>query len=120
MKYFRPEEDPGARLPPNFISGFLEVRLYHLNPYGPTTPVPIPRESDADNDKQRTGSQLMSIDWYSFFLLRMLSSLPVYVECIFERAVIRQTIEYLPSHVYSVVSNRKANLFFIMYFFHSF
>ncbi|KAG2418764.1 NADH-ubiquinone oxidoreductase 14.8 kDa subunit [Aspergillus terreus] len=26
MKYFRPEEDPGARLPPNFISGFLEGR----------------------------------------------------------------------------------------------
>ncbi|OXV08204.1 hypothetical protein Egran_04034 [Elaphomyces granulatus] len=25
MKYFRPEEDPSARLPPNFISGFLEV-----------------------------------------------------------------------------------------------
>ncbi|KAN0073483.1 hypothetical protein V8E54_008703 [Elaphomyces granulatus] len=25
MKYFRPEEDPNARLPPNFISGFLEV-----------------------------------------------------------------------------------------------
>merc|ERR1712113_534896 len=24
MKYFRPEEDPGARLPPNFITGFLE------------------------------------------------------------------------------------------------
>lgn len=26
MKYFRPEEDPGARLPPNFITGFLEGR----------------------------------------------------------------------------------------------
>ncbi|GIK06457.1 hypothetical protein Aspvir_002107 [Aspergillus viridinutans] len=26
MKYFRPEEEPGARLPPNFISGFLEGR----------------------------------------------------------------------------------------------
>jgi NADH dehydrogenase (ubiquinone) 1 alpha subcomplex subunit 6 len=26
MKYFRPEEDPGARLPPNFVSGFLEGR----------------------------------------------------------------------------------------------
>ncbi|RAL07082.1 putative NADH-ubiquinone oxidoreductase B14 subunit [Aspergillus homomorphus CBS 101889] len=26
LKYFRPEEDPGARLPPNFISGFLEGR----------------------------------------------------------------------------------------------
>lgn len=26
MKYFRPEEDPTARLPPNFISGFLEGR----------------------------------------------------------------------------------------------
>ncbi|KAL1992890.1 hypothetical protein VTN49DRAFT_3646 [Thermomyces lanuginosus] len=26
MKYFRPEEDPKARLPPNFISGFLEGR----------------------------------------------------------------------------------------------
>ena len=32
MKYFRPEEDPGARLPPNFITGFLEGRnwLFHL------------------------------------------------------------------------------------------
>lgn len=26
MKYFRPEEDPGARLPGNFVSGFLEGR----------------------------------------------------------------------------------------------
>ncbi|OQD78317.1 hypothetical protein PENDEC_c001G00437 [Penicillium decumbens] len=26
MKYFRPEEDPGARLPRNFVSGFLEGR----------------------------------------------------------------------------------------------
>lgn len=26
MKYFRPEEEPGARLPQNFISGFLEGR----------------------------------------------------------------------------------------------
>lgn len=26
MKYFRPEEDPGAKLPPNFITGFLEGR----------------------------------------------------------------------------------------------
>lgn len=26
MKYFRPEEDPGARLPKNFVSGFLEGR----------------------------------------------------------------------------------------------
>lgn len=26
MKYFRPEEDPRARLPRNFISGFLEGR----------------------------------------------------------------------------------------------
>lgn len=26
MKYFRKEEDPTARLPNNFISGFLEVR----------------------------------------------------------------------------------------------
>ncbi|ODM20404.1 NADH-ubiquinone oxidoreductase 14.8 kDa subunit [Aspergillus cristatus] len=26
MKYFRPEESPGARLPPNFVSGFLEGR----------------------------------------------------------------------------------------------
>lgn len=26
MKYFRPEEDPTARLPRNFISGFLEGR----------------------------------------------------------------------------------------------
>lgn len=25
MKYFRPEEDPKAKLPRNFISGFLEV-----------------------------------------------------------------------------------------------
>jgi hypothetical protein len=25
MKYFRAEEDPTARLPKNFISGFLEV-----------------------------------------------------------------------------------------------
>lgn len=25
MKYFRVEEDPKARLPQNFISGFLEV-----------------------------------------------------------------------------------------------
>jgi len=26
MKYFRVEEDQNARLPKNFISGFLEVR----------------------------------------------------------------------------------------------
>lgn len=26
MKYFRADEDPNARLPKNFISGFLEVR----------------------------------------------------------------------------------------------
>ncbi|KAJ5921488.1 NADH dehydrogenase (complex I) alpha subcomplex subunit 6 [Penicillium verhagenii] len=26
MKYFRAEEDPGARLPRNFVSGFLEGR----------------------------------------------------------------------------------------------
>jgi hypothetical protein len=26
MKFFREEEDPNARLPKNFISGFLEVR----------------------------------------------------------------------------------------------
>lgn len=25
MKYFRPEEDPSARLPKNFMSGFLQV-----------------------------------------------------------------------------------------------
>jgi NADH dehydrogenase (ubiquinone) 1 alpha subcomplex subunit 6 len=27
LKYFRAEEDPKARLPANFINGFLEVRL---------------------------------------------------------------------------------------------
>ena len=27
MKYFRAEEDPKGKLPQNFISGFLEVRL---------------------------------------------------------------------------------------------
>lgn len=27
LKYFRAEEDPKARLPSNFINGFLEVRL---------------------------------------------------------------------------------------------
>lgn len=27
MKYFRVEEDENARLPKNFISGFLEVRF---------------------------------------------------------------------------------------------
>lgn len=27
MKYFRAEEDPKARLPSNFINGFLEVRI---------------------------------------------------------------------------------------------
>ena len=26
LKYFRAEEDPKARLPTNFIDGFLEVR----------------------------------------------------------------------------------------------
>ncbi|PGH03906.1 hypothetical protein AJ80_08608 [Polytolypa hystricis UAMH7299] len=26
MKYFRPEEDPKARLPKNFMSGFMEGR----------------------------------------------------------------------------------------------
>jgi NADH dehydrogenase (ubiquinone) 1 alpha subcomplex subunit 6 len=26
LKYFRAEEDPKARLPHNFINGFLEVR----------------------------------------------------------------------------------------------
>lgn len=26
LKYFRPEEDPGAKLPQNFMTGFLEVR----------------------------------------------------------------------------------------------
>lgn len=30
LKYFRAEEDPKARLPANFINGFLEVRLYLL------------------------------------------------------------------------------------------
>lgn len=28
MKYFRKEEDPTARLPKNFMSGFLEVRMF--------------------------------------------------------------------------------------------
>jgi hypothetical protein len=28
MKYFRAEEEPAARLPPNFITGFLEVSSY--------------------------------------------------------------------------------------------
>jgi hypothetical protein len=28
LKYFRTEEDPKARLPNNFINGFLEVRTY--------------------------------------------------------------------------------------------
>ena len=27
LKYFRAEEDPNARLPQNFMSGFLEVLL---------------------------------------------------------------------------------------------
>ena len=27
MKYFRSDEDENARLPKNFISGFLEVRV---------------------------------------------------------------------------------------------
>lgn len=29
MKYFRKEEDPTAQLPKNFISGFLEVRVWN-------------------------------------------------------------------------------------------
>jgi len=28
LKYFRTEEDPQARLPANFIEGFLQVRLH--------------------------------------------------------------------------------------------
>jgi hypothetical protein len=35
LKYFRAEEDPKARLQPNFISGFLEVSVIsitHLTP----------------------------------------------------------------------------------------
>lgn len=28
MKYFRAEEEPAARLPPNFITGFLEVNIF--------------------------------------------------------------------------------------------
>ena len=31
LKYFRAEEDPKARLPANFINGFLEVRDYMLS-----------------------------------------------------------------------------------------
>lgn len=30
MKYFRKEEDPTARLPKNFMQGFLEVSLQYL------------------------------------------------------------------------------------------
>jgi NADH dehydrogenase (ubiquinone) 1 alpha subcomplex subunit 6 len=30
MKYFRAEEDPTARLPKNFISGFLEVGCWKI------------------------------------------------------------------------------------------
>jgi hypothetical protein len=30
MKYFRAEEDPTARLPKNFISGFLEVGYWKI------------------------------------------------------------------------------------------
>jgi len=34
LKYFRAEEEPKARLPENFISGFLEVRFHlHCNYY---------------------------------------------------------------------------------------
>ncbi|EEP78214.1 NADH-ubiquinone oxidoreductase 14.8 kDa subunit [Uncinocarpus reesii 1704] len=36
MKYFRAEEDPTARLPKNFMQGFLEVRTTHFKlPGGP-------------------------------------------------------------------------------------
>jgi NADH dehydrogenase (ubiquinone) 1 alpha subcomplex subunit 6 len=31
MKYFRVEEDSKAKLPENFISGFLEVRSTSMN-----------------------------------------------------------------------------------------
>jgi len=40
LKYFRTEEDPKARLPSNFINGFLEVRtpakLLRTNDFGLT------------------------------------------------------------------------------------
>jgi len=32
MKYFRVEEDPKAKLPKNFISGFLEVWCVYATP----------------------------------------------------------------------------------------
>jgi len=41
MKYFRPEEDPNARLPSNFISGFLEVSPQSLK--NPSTSLTIAR-----------------------------------------------------------------------------
>lgn len=34
MKYFRAEEEPAARLPPNFITGFLEVSILHTKVMG--------------------------------------------------------------------------------------
>lgn len=34
MKYFRAEEEPAARLPPNFITGFLEVSIFHIQSVG--------------------------------------------------------------------------------------
>lgn len=34
MKYFRAEEEPAARLPPNFITGFLEVSVCHTKSVG--------------------------------------------------------------------------------------
>ena len=43
MKYFRAEEDQSAKLPKNFISGFLEVRLPHSSG-GETIPLMLHRE----------------------------------------------------------------------------
>ncbi|KAM3417655.1 NADH-ubiquinone oxidoreductase 14.8 kDa subunit [Cercospora zeina] len=34
LKYFRAEEDPSARLPKNFIQGFIEVSTAYLNVWG--------------------------------------------------------------------------------------
>lgn len=34
LKYWRAEEDPKAKLPTNFMSGFLEVRKHYTLTYG--------------------------------------------------------------------------------------